>query len=114
MKVSETVAASQKAKMVMNGHIGGTGMPIQYLVDMLSTVLQRPVSDNTGLTGLYDFQLQWMPDETQRSIGAPGATNGDGPSLFQALQEQLGLRLESKKIQTRVLVIDKIEKPGEN
>ncbi len=114
MKVSGAAAPSQKAKTVMNGHIGGTGMGIQYLTDTLSRVLQRPVNDDTGLSGFYDFQLQWMPDETQRLIGAPGALNADGPSLFQAIQEQLGLRLESKKIPTRVLVIDNIEKPGDN
>jgi uncharacterized protein (TIGR03435 family) len=114
LKVSAVTSPAQKAKTVINGHIGGTGMPVQYLTDMLATVLQRPVNDNTGLTGVYDFQLQWMPDETQRSVGSPAAANADGPSLFQAIQQQLGLRLESKRIPTRVLVIDKIEKPGEN
>jgi uncharacterized protein (TIGR03435 family) len=114
MKVSAVISPAQKVKTVLNGHIGGTGMPVQYLADMLSTVLQRPVNDNTGLTDFYDFRLEWMPDETQRSVGNPAAANADGPSLFRALQEQLGLRLESKKIPTRVLVIDKIEKPGEN
>jgi len=89
-------------------------MGLQYLTDTLAMVLQRPVTDNTGLAGFYDFQLEWMPDETQRSIGIPAVANSEGPSLFQAIQEQLGLRLESKKIPARVLVVDKIEKPGDN
>ena len=83
-------------------------------IDTLALVPQRPVNDNIGLTGFHDFQLQWMPDETERSVRAPATASGDGPSLFQAIQEQLGLRLQATKTATRVLVIDKIERSEEN
>lgn len=63
------------------------------------------VSDQTGLTGTFDFTLNWAPD-TQ-----PGA---NGPSLFTAIQEQLGLKLEVRPVQIEVLVIDSIEPPTDN
>jgi uncharacterized protein (TIGR03435 family) len=59
--------------------------------------LRQPIVDKTGLTGTFDFTLQWSDSE--------------GPSLFTALQEQLGLKLEPQKVPTGVLVIDHIEKP---
>lgn len=88
---------------------------------MQSAVLDRPVVDQTGLKGRFDFQLRWTPDETQF-----GALRGPGPlppspeaadappDLFTAIQQQMGLKLESTKAPTDVLVIDKIERPSEN
>jgi uncharacterized protein (TIGR03435 family) len=69
----------------------------------------RPVVDQTGLSGRYDFKLQWTFDENR----AP--TDGSAPpSLFTAIQEQLGLKLEAVKAPTDVVVIDKVERPGAN
>lgn len=67
----------------------------------------RPVIDKTGLTGDYDFTLDWTPND---------ATSGDlsAPSLFTALQEQMGLKLEAQNAPREVLVIDHAEKPTEN
>jgi uncharacterized protein (TIGR03435 family) len=83
-----------------------------------SVVLDRPVIDQTGITGRFDFTLTWTPDDfqfpgVQRSpaIVDPTAT---APNLFTAIQEQLGLRLESTRAQAEVLVIDRAEKPTEN
>jgi uncharacterized protein (TIGR03435 family) len=67
----------------------------------------RPVIDKTGLTGSYDFTLEWSPEGTP----ADAAT---GPSIFTAVQEQLGLKLESSKAPTEILVIDHAEKPTQN
>lgn len=77
----------------------------------------RPVVDQTGLKGLYDIQLQWTSDPgLNANIGPGGAPPAApaGPSLFSALEEQLGLRLESAKGPLPVLVIDSIERPSEN
>ncbi len=79
--------------------------------------IRRPVLNQTGLTGKYDFVLQWTP-ETGASA-APGGENSatpdtSGPSLFTALQEQLGLKLEPTKAPADVVVIDHIEMPSEN
>lgn len=85
---------------------------------MQSAVLDRPVVDQTGLTGKYDFRLKWTPDEaqlTQMGMRAPATEAADAPpNLFTAMPEQLGLRLESGKAPVAVLVIDKVEKPSEN
>jgi uncharacterized protein (TIGR03435 family) len=84
------------------------------LADQLALILGRPVSDETGLGGLYDFKLEWTPDSpVQPSPDEPVSATG-GPSIFTALTEQLGLRLESRRGPVPVYVIEKIEKPGEN
>ena len=75
------------------------------LAEVLSKVLGRSVVDNTGLSGDYDFTLEWVPDEKAES---------NGPSIFTALQEQLGLNLESTKGPVETLVIDSAEKASEN
>jgi uncharacterized protein (TIGR03435 family) len=86
---------------------------------MQGAVLDRPVVDQTGLTGRYDFTLLWTPDEFQFGGAAaktPPPTNiaAAPPDLFTAMQEQLGLKLESTKAPAEVLVIDKVAKPTEN
>lgn len=86
---------------------------------MQSTALDRPVIDHTGITGRYDFTLNWTPDEFQfPDLKVPGAppipSNTDGPDLFTAIQQQLGLKLESTKEPADVIVVDHVEKPSEN
>jgi bla regulator protein blaR1 len=82
-------------------------VPMAMLARTLARMLQHQVSDGTGLTGEYDFMLRWTPD--QAGMDEPG------PSIFTALQEQLGLKLESRKGPVEVLVIDHVERtPMEN
>jgi uncharacterized protein (TIGR03435 family) len=129
--------------MMMNGgrfRMNASGQTTAGLVNMLANQLGRPVIDNTGLTGKYDFTLDFAPEEGGRMPGpmgampmpAPshagegGAGGGGGalastpeaqtgPSLFTAVQEQLGLKLEQKKGPVELLVIDRAEKvPTEN
>lgn len=78
-------------------------------------VLDRPVLDKTGLAGNFDFDLSWAPNETQ--FGGRGGTmpaDPDSPDIFTAVQEQLGLKLESQKDPVDVLMIDHAEKPSAN
>ncbi len=101
------------------GPVTGQGVPIADLVRLLSQQLGRTVVDKTGLTGKYDFKLKWTPDENQGPPGPPGADNApppdsSGPSIFTAVQEQLGLKLESQKGAVKILVVDHGEKPSEN
>lgn len=78
-----------------------------------AVVLDRPVVDKTGLTGNFDFDLFWSPNETQfDGRGAHMTADPDSPDLFTALREQLGLRLVSQKLLVDVLVLDEAEKPG--
>jgi bla regulator protein BlaR1 len=95
-----------------------TSMP--GVVAVLSAVLRRTVIDKTGITGTFDVHLEWTPDEvlaqspTQGDPGRPVSSVDEGPSIFTALQEQLGLKLESTKAPGDALVIDHIERPSEN
>ena len=86
---------------------------------MQTAVLDRPVVDRTGLQGRFDFTLTWTPDDSQfRSMGAripPPPADGSGPpGLFTAIQEQLGLKLDSSTGPADVIVIDRVEKPSDN
>lgn len=79
------------------------------------SVLENPVLDRTGLSGRYDFDLEFTPDETVFG-GALGKGTDDStsPNLFGAIQQQLGLRLEATKGPVQALVIDHVERPSEN
>jgi uncharacterized protein (TIGR03435 family) len=88
------------------GHFEATKIPMPHFADLLARFLVRQVVDETGLKGVFDFTLEWSPEEMK---------TGDGASLFTALQEQLGLKLEARKGPVEVLVVDHIEKaPTEN
>jgi uncharacterized protein (TIGR03435 family) len=111
--------------MFRGGQLTGQEIPISGLARMLSHQLGREVIDKTGLTGKYSFTLKWTPDPGQSGMpmgpgGGPPPTDNapapdaSGPSLFTAIQEQLGLKLESTKGPVEILVIDHIEKPSEN
>ena len=82
---------------------------------MQRAILDRPVVNKTGLTGRYDFDLEWAPDETQFGGEVPVAP-ADAPSLplFSAIQQQLGLRLEATRGPIAALVVDKAERPSAN
>jgi uncharacterized protein (TIGR03435 family) len=82
------------------------------MLQSLSNILNRRVIDKTGLTGHYDFRLEWTP-EAAASPDAPGDVPA-GASIFTAIQEQLGLRLESAKAPVDTLVVVKAERPSEN
>ena len=73
--------------------------------------LDRPIVDQTGLSGRYDFKLSWTPDDIQ--AGQPEAEH-PAPPLFTALQEQLGLKLSATKTTTEIYVVEHIEKPSAN
>jgi uncharacterized protein (TIGR03435 family) len=98
------------------GHMVAKAADIRQLTQFLSSLQSRVVVDKTGLTGDYDMELTWTPDESPTGPGDPGQAppEPNGPSLFTALQEQLGLRLEPAKGRVEILVIDGAEKPSEN
>ena len=82
----------------------------------LSNILGKKVIDKTALTGEYELKLKWTPDDYQAPPLRPNAPPPDpnNPSIFTAIQEQLGLKLESAKGPVEVLVIDSVSKPTEN
>jgi uncharacterized protein (TIGR03435 family) len=78
-------------------------------------VLDRPVVDKTGLTGRYDFDLEWAPDETQFGGDVPVApTDAPSPPFFTAIQQELGLKLEATRGPIDALVVDRAERPSAN
>ncbi len=97
------------------GLIDAHGAEFPELLSFLRNQLGRAVVDATGLNGKFEFKLEWVPDESQPNSGGdappPDAT---GASIFAAIQEQLGLKLEAMKGPVEVLVIDHVERPSEN
>jgi len=108
--------------MTVPGHLEANSMPMYLLADVLTrlNVLGRIVVDKTGLTGNYNFTLQWTSDNLPFPVmsdayGLGGTAKDAAPSsLFTALQEQLGLKLESEKDHVDVIVIDHIDPPSPN
>ncbi|MCU1328696.1 MAG: hypothetical protein JWN34_4066 [Bryobacterales bacterium] len=94
------------------GTIKGQSVGLSMLALNLSNELEYRVVDKTGLTGKYDFELNWTPIVLRGATVPPEPQ--DGPSIFTALPEQLGLRLESRKGPVEVLVIDKARRPSGN
>ena len=91
-----------------------TTAPMKSLGEGLAMILGRPVRDETGLEGAFDFKMEWAPDPGLPLSRSVAEDDSGRASIFTALTEQLGLRLDSKKAPTPVLVIDKIERPSEN
>jgi uncharacterized protein (TIGR03435 family) len=118
LAVPTTVDAIPRGRIMTRGTtLAGNAVPVAPLVAILSDIARRPIINKTGLSGLYDFKLEWSP-ELMQGAGAngqpPPSPNNAGPSLFTALQEQLGLKLESAKEPVEVLVIDSVQRPSEN
>jgi uncharacterized protein (TIGR03435 family) len=88
------------------GYWIATNQGVGALLGALSRQIGRPVRDKTGLTGKYDFTLRYSPD-----LGQQAGTDPNAPSVFTALEEQLGLTLESARGPVEVLIIDNVERP---
>jgi uncharacterized protein (TIGR03435 family) len=116
-KLKDTGNVQDPRDMSLHGGIGlitAQHIPMEFVAQQLSDRLGRLVIDKTALTGHYDFKLEWTPDETESNGAPPPAADRTGPSLFTALKEQLGLKLEAQKAPVQILVIDHAEKASEN
>jgi uncharacterized protein (TIGR03435 family) len=123
-KMTVTSDAPSAPRNFMFGGLGRLRVGNMWMKDfcdgMQGAVMDKPVVGQTGLTGRYDFNLNWTPDQAQ--FGAMGAKvpppNLDDPnappSLYTALQEQLGLKREATRAKADVIVIDHVEKPSAN
>lgn len=109
MKVGSDAPPEAAPNLPGQLHIINTHLEMARLCDLLSRYMRAFVVDRTGLAGRFDVRLFWTPDDR------PVADDERGPSVFTAVQEQLGLKLESRKGPMEVLVIDSVEKnPVEN
>ena len=95
---------SKCALQFVTGHFTARAISVEALATFLSGPLARVVVDRTALTGLFDAELEWSPDQS----------SADKPSIFAAAQEQLGLKIESTRAPVEVLVIDHVERPTED
>jgi uncharacterized protein (TIGR03435 family) len=102
-------SVQQCGRRVGPGYIATFGTPLMDFATALSTSAGRFVIDATGLTNRFDLELKWNPEPGTTDAGAPA----DGASLFTAVQEQLGLRLEARRAPVNVLVIETAERPEE-
>ena len=106
------------------GSLAAGGVSMTQLAATLSQRVGRTVIDKTGLSGSYEFNLDFTPDQMPPA-GGPGATpppgapplppvDPNGPSIYTALQEQLGLKLDSQRGPVEVIVIDSIDRPTDD
>jgi uncharacterized protein (TIGR03435 family) len=125
LKLEKSTAGPNDPPAFFFRGLGDLTVRNQTMADFASwmqTVLDRPVVDQTGLTGRYDFELKWTPDDSQfavfRGVGAlpppPKDDPNAPPSLYTAIQEQVGLKMGPAKVPDDVIVIDHVEKPSEN
>jgi uncharacterized protein (TIGR03435 family) len=98
------------------GQLSAGGIPLVQFATALAPFVQRVIVDQTGLSGNFDVDLSWTPDQMPQGAPPQGASplppiDPNGPSIFTAVQEQLGLKLESERGPVSVLVIDRVEQP---
>jgi uncharacterized protein (TIGR03435 family) len=93
------------------GHLAGSRVTADAIATMLSREVERDVVNRTGLGGKFDFQLDWSPDTRVCPAEDDAPVR---PSLYTAVEQQLGLKLEPARGPVEVLVIDRLERPGAN
>jgi uncharacterized protein (TIGR03435 family) len=105
-------AQTPDGKIGMRGH----NQTIQELIgEFAPRTLNGPLTDATGLTGKYDYTLFWSMSANSAALNPMSAAEPDGPNIFDAVQDQLGLKIEKTRGQVQVLVVDRVEKkPTEN
>jgi len=123
LKVADT-ASPPRIRTVGIGSLTASATPMPRFVVLLTTLFEKPVADETGLRDQYDFTLKWTPADSESTPFGPippdmrqrleASADPFGPSIFTALEEQLGLRLQPGKIRTEMLVIDAATHPSPN
>jgi bla regulator protein BlaR1 len=120
-KLKKTADDGQADFSSNRGKFAAHKISMELLARNLSGILISPVVDTTGIKGVFDLTLEWSPDEVQSPVKAGGEVSEAaepgapaGPSIFTAVQEQLGLKLETQKAPVEMFVIDRIEKPTAN
>jgi uncharacterized protein (TIGR03435 family) len=108
VKMTDAEAGENGSYSTSSGKIDAHGMEMEQFVNNLTWNVERTVVDKTGLGNKrYTFTLKWTPDEKQGTADA-------GPSIYTALEEQLGLKLVASKAPVEIVVVDKMERPSEN
>ena len=123
LKIDEKTPNVSGGLRLGRAFLAGEQTRISLLVQAVSQIVGRPILDRTGLTSKYDFELKWTPDQSSPNgpLGGPLPPSPDAapadpnlPTIFTAIQEQLGLKLDSSKGPVEIIVIDHVERPSEN
>jgi uncharacterized protein (TIGR03435 family) len=108
LKIKETEMGQGRTE-VSPGKMSASRTNMAHLADVLSTLVDRPIIDMTGLTGVFDVKMEWAPEHS------PASENGSADDIYTAIQQQLGLRLEPRKAPMDMLVVERAERtPIEN
>jgi uncharacterized protein (TIGR03435 family) len=100
---------------IRQGRLSGDSVPLAMFINFLAGESSHPIINRTGLTGRYAIELNWTPFQAAPTPGAEDAlTDTSGASLFTAIQEQLGLKLEASKGPVETVVIDRVERLSGN
>lgn len=121
-KLKQVQADDRTSTSTERGKITARRISMSEFATLLSRLLDRPVRDMTGLESVFELTLEWTPDDNQGGLNAGGNPKAGtlaedrivGPTIFTALQEQLGLKLESQNSPIDILTIDHAEKASEN
>jgi bla regulator protein blaR1 len=115
MQPNTSPDGSPQSMMTGRATFKATRASVDSIAKALGSITSRPVYDETGLKGYWDFKMEWTPEA---AAAAPDAierpVEAAGPTLFTALQEQMGLKLEARKGPVEIVVIDRAERPSEN
>ena len=110
----DPVPAGSRGRIeIFQGSLTSRGATMGVLAEALSTMLDRPVVDQTGLSGNYDYKLSYDQSTVRQEVIELGTEPTDGQSMFSAIQD-LGLKLDSQKLPITILVIDSVQHPSEN
>jgi uncharacterized protein (TIGR03435 family) len=109
-KINGTTVDTGRSRL----HIAGSDDTVAILARELAQVLGRIIVNNTGISGRYDLTLKWTPDDAQTPAFNGAPDSNAPPGIFTAIQEQLGLKLESTKGPVPVLIIDRVAPPSAN
>ncbi len=94
------------------GTITAQALTMSNLASRLTRIMGIPVIDETGIPGAFDFKLTWAPEKSSPSpVAVDTTSDSGGPSIFTAVQDQLGLKLEAHKVSVEFLVVDRAERP---
>jgi uncharacterized protein (TIGR03435 family) len=120
LKIKEVPNEGNSGMNTNNGLLAATGASMQRLADWLARKVDRPVADKTSVTGVFNFKLEFSPEqalEARSPSDPPRATDSgaSAPTIYSALQEQLGLKLQAVKVPVEMVVVDHVERtPTEN
>jgi uncharacterized protein (TIGR03435 family) len=112
LKAAESAPGTGASDSARRGSLDSKASTMKNLAQKLSDALRAPVVDFTGLAGKYDVNLTWNPEDLAAASATKPSAELSGPSIFTALQEQLGLKLESRKVPVEVIVIDSATMPA--